>query len=62
MLFMAWQEFNTNLAWATYVGGTGDEGQGYIAIDGLNRLHLTGSTSSSTLFPLFNDNGGAILR
>jgi len=52
----------TDLLWSTLVGGTNTESWGYgfgvsIDINGLDQLHLTGQTLSSTNFPLNNAGG-----
>jgi len=50
---------DTNLIWATHIGGTDDEGfwaflhGGIIDINKQNVLHITGSSFSSVNFPLF---------
>jgi len=59
----ALEENNTNLIWATNVGGTNDEGfnfgklSGYIDINSQNNLHIVGTTYSNAQFPLFNGSG-----
>lgn len=59
----ALEEGNSNVVWATDIGGTGDEGffsglgGGYIDIDNQNTLHIVGATTSSSVFPLFDGAG-----
>lgn len=54
---------DTNVVWATNIGGPDDEGfffglgGGYIDINKQNQLHITGTTASSTVFPLFSNGG-----
>lgn len=55
----------TDLLWSTLVGGDGNESSGYgfgvsIDVNGLNQLHLTGQTTSSSNFPLNNGGGSPV--
>jgi hypothetical protein len=43
----------SKLTYSTYLGGSNDDAAFYVAVDGLNRIYLTGSTSS-TNFPTKN--------
>jgi hypothetical protein len=53
------------LVYGTYLGGSGDETLGDIALDGSDNAYVTGSTDSSTDFPLVSalqgTYGGGIL-
>jgi hypothetical protein len=45
----------SNLLYATYFGGTGDDGINSIALDAQGNVFMTGATTSSTGFPLTPD-------
>jgi len=45
----------SNLLYATYFGGTGDDGVNAIALDSQGNVFMTGATTSSTGFPLTPD-------
>src|SRR5258708_2422899 len=46
-----WDPSGTKLLWATYVGGSGDDVLGGMAVDASGNVYLTGWTSSSD-FPV----------
>ncbi len=58
MFIYAFAPGDTNIVWATFIGGTNDEGfnwapGGYVDINNQNVLHIAGLTLSSANFPLF---------
>ncbi|MFN8116371.1 MAG: T9SS type A sorting domain-containing protein [Bacteroidia bacterium] len=64
MFIFALEPGNTNIVWATNIGGTNFDGSvlypggSSIDINQLNMLHLAGSTMSNTLFPLYSGTVG----